>query len=341
MSGLLEEKYEKGAIDFIARHKLPFGKPYSKGQGSEAALAAAYVQNQTELIVIELIKRLVEKTGKRRLCFSGGVALNSSLNAKLLENGVVDDIFIIPAASDRGQSIGNALYGHKQLVGSLQHEPLRTDYFGRKYSEEEILAALNRRPSANVRKVIPRKNIVYKKQTNIAKATASLLSEGKIIGWFQGGSELGPRALGHRSIICDPRSSAMRDVLNERIKHRESFRPFAPSCLAEYASDYFEWKVPSPFMLFVVPIKEKYLDTIPAVSHIDNTGRLQTVTKKDNGLYYDLIQEFYSLTNCPVILDTSFNDNEPIVETPSDAVATFLSTDLDFLAIGDYLAWKE
>jgi carbamoyltransferase len=341
VGSFLAEKYEKGAADFIKKYKLPFGEPYSKGETQEGILAAAYVQRQTEQIILELITRLVKKTGKRRLCFSGGVALNSSLNAKLIHEKIVDAVFIIPAASDRGQPIGNALYGYQQLTGSQLKNPLQNDYFGRAYSDKEIVTALQRKHSAHVRKIIPTRKIFYEKQKDIAKNTAQLIADGKIVGWFQGGSELGPRALGHRSIICDPRNSSMRDILNKRIKHRESFRPFAPSCLAEFESDYFDFQGPSPYMLFVVPIKKNHLDTIPSVRHVDNTGRLQTVTRADNGIYYDLIREFYKITGVPVVLDTSFNDNEPIVETPGDAVTTFLSTDLDYLAIGDYLAWKE
>ncbi|MDP2683677.1 MAG: carbamoyltransferase C-terminal domain-containing protein [bacterium] len=341
VSSLLEEKYEKGTIDFVQKYHLPFGKPYNRGMTKGSKLAAAYVQKQTEVAIIELIKQLVKKTKKTKLCLCGGVALNSSTNAKLIQEKIIEDIFILPAASDRGQALGNAIYGYHKLSGDMPKFKLQNDYFGKEYTKKEILDALQRKDSAHVKKKIPRKNIVFKKQKNIVKATAQLIANGKIIGWFQGGSELGPRALGHRSIICDPRSSAMKDILNKRVKHREKFRPFAPSCLAEYASEFFNWSIPSPYMLFVVPIKKEYVKTIPAVRHVDGTARLQTVTKKGNGIYYDLIKEFHKLTGIPIVLNTSFNDNEPIVETPGDAVATFLSTDIDFLAIGDYLAWKK
>jgi carbamoyltransferase len=341
VNGSLENKYEKGAIDFIKQYKLPFGNPYSKGKTKAGILAASYIQRQTELVIVELVKRLVKKTGKRTLCYSGGVALNSSVNAKLIQEKIVDDIFIVPAASDRGQPIGNALYGYQKLVGQIPRNSLKNDYFGRKYSEAEILDALQIKHSAYVRKIVPTKKILYDKQKNIAKTTAKLIADGKIIGWFQGGSELGPRALGHRSIVCDPRNPLMKDILNRRVKHRETFRPFAPSCLAEHVSEYFDFPISSPYMLFVVPIKKNKLDTIPSVRHIDNTGRLQTVIKKDNDIYYSLIYEFYKATGISVVLNTSFNDNEPIVETPGNAIATFLSTEMDYLAIGDYLVWKE
>lgn len=168
-----------------------------------------------------------------------------------------------------------------------------------------------------------------------------MLAQNKIIGWFQGGSELGPRALGHRSILCNPKNKEIKKILNSKIKHREEFRPFAPSCLLEKMNEYFEFDRPSPFMLFSVPVRQNKINEIPAVVHIDNTARLQTVTKNDNDLFYDLITEFYKLTRTPILLNTSFNDREPIVETPSDAINTFLSTDLDFLAIGDYLVYKK
>lgn len=341
VNSLLSEKYEAGAIGFIRKNRLPFGKPYSQGITKQGMLTAAYVQKQTERIVIELIKRLVGKTGKRKLCLAGGVALNSCINTRLIQEKIVDDIFILPAASDRGQPLGNALYGYHKLTSSLPRNPLRHDYFGREYSQAEILAALQRDPDANVRKVVPKKNLVYEQQKNIAKITANLISEGKIIGWFQGGSELGPRALGHRGMVCDPRHQKMKQWLNERVKHREPFRPFAPSCLLEKAAQYYDFPLPSPYMLFVLPVREKYRSTIPAVTHVDYTGRLQTTTGKDNGIYHDLIKEFYRLTGVPVILETSFNDNEPIVETPGDAVSTFLRTEIDYLAIGNYLVWKE
>lgn len=341
ISSLLEEKYEYGAMGFIAKHKLPFGEPYSRGKTQAGKLAAAYVQHQTEIITIELIKRLVNKTGKRKLCLSGGVALNSKVNAKLIQEKIVDEIFIVPASSDRGQPLGNALYGYHVLTGNVPKTPLRNDYFGRVYSNKEILDALQKKHNAHVGKDIPTRKLKYEKQINIVKIVAKLLAEEKIIGWFQGGSELGPRALGHRSILCDPRSMQMKDILNQRVKHREAFRPYAPSCLFEFTTEYFNWDIPSPFMLFVTPIKENYIQKIPVVAHVDGTGRLQTVTKEDNDLYYSLIKEFYRLTNIPVVLNTSFNNQEPIVETPWDAVTTFLNTDIDYLAIGNYLVWKD
>ncbi len=337
----LKEKYELGAVNYQLKEGLDFGSPYSLGKSTSGKRVASFIQEQTEIAVLKLIKELVKKTGKRNLCLAGGVALNSSINAKLIQNKIVDEIFILPAASDRGQPIGNALYGHQVISGHIPKQVLKSDYLGRSYSEKEILQALSRDPFANVAKIIPRKKLLFKKEKNIAKIAAKILADGKILGWFQGGSEFGPRSLGHRSILCDPRNPKMKQILNKRVKHRETFRPFAPSCMLEHMKDYFNFPVPSPFMLYVIPIKKTARKKIPSVTHVDGTGRLQTTTAEDNDIFHNLIKEFYALTTIPVILNTSFNDNEPIVETPADAVSTFLKTDIDYLAIGDYLAWKE
>lgn len=183
--------------------------------------------------------------------------------------------------------------------------------------------------------------IEYRKCDNIAQSTAQLLAQGKIIGWFQGGSEFGPRALGHRSILADPRKAEMKDILNERVKHRESFRPFAPSVLLEYSQEYFDLDIPSPFMLLVANVHKEKQGIIPAVTHVDGTARLQTVTKEDNGIFYDLIDQFRRITGVPVILNTSFNvAGEPIVENPLDALTCFQNTMMDYLILHDYLIWK-
>jgi len=271
---------------------------------------------------------------------AGGVALNCSANAKLLQSGIVEDIFILPAASDKGQCIGNALYGFYKLEGYIPKNPLRNDYFGKEYSEKEIVSVLQRK-KGYIEKHIPTNcTFQFEKQKNIAKTVAQILSEGKIVAWFQGKNELGPRALGHRSILCDPRKLEFRDKLNQQVKHRELFRPFGASCLLEKTSEFFEYDRPSPYMLFAVPTKSDKVNKIPAVVHRNETSRIQTVTKEDNGIFYDLIKEFYDLTGIPLILNTSFNSQEPIVETPENALSTFLKTKVDYLAIGNYLVWK-
>lgn len=339
--GALNQKYEKGVIELAKKHSLDFGPIYSKGNHPKSADVAAYIQKETERILFELISELVRKTKKQKLCMAGGVALNYSANAKLLQSGIVEDIFVLPAASDRGQCIGNALYGFWKLEGYIPKNPLRNDYFGKEYSEEEIISVLIRE-KGYIEKHIPTCcGFQFEKQDNITKVVAKLLTKGKIVGWFQGGSELGPRALGHRSILCDPRKSELKDILNQKVKHREPFRPFAPSCLLEKASEFFEVDRPFPYMLFAIPVKNEKKDKISGVVHIDKTSRIQTVTKEENDVFYELIKEFYNLTGIPMVLNTSFNSQEPIVETPENALSTFLKTEMDYLAIGNYLVWKK
>lgn len=337
----LNHKYEKGAKDFIRQNGLDFGSPFQKDKNNRSASGAAYIQKETEEIILTLINKLILKTSQKNLCLSGGVALNCNINSRILESNIINNIFIFPASSDRGQCIGNALYGYQKITGFIPRHALTNDYFGKEYSEEEILVALNKELGSSINKIVPGVELKFKKINNIAKKTAFLISEGKIIGWFQGGSELGPRALGHRSIICDPRSNKVKNTLNDRIKHRERFRPFAPACLEEKSQEYFMIDRPTPFMLLTPKVKNAFINKIPSVVHKDYTARLQTVNKKDNGIFYELINEFFKLTGCPVVLNTSFNNNEPIVETPSDAINTFKSTELDYLVLGNYLVWKK
>ena len=186
------------------------------------------------------------------------------------------------------------------------------------------------------------KSFKFKKCKDICKETAGLLAKGKIIGWFQGGSEIGPRALGHRSILCAPFPLKMKQILNTKIKHREEFRPFAPSILKECLNEYFEIKNDSPFMLKVAKTRRAMWNKVPAIMHINKTARIQTVTAKDNNIYYKLIKNFYKITDVPVILNTSFNDSgEPIIENPKDAMVMFCKTQIDYLVMGNYLVWKE
>lgn len=339
--GALNYKYERGVLEFAERYSLDLGPPYTRGTHPKSADVAAHIQKELERILIELVSELVKRTGKKKLCMAGGVALNCSANTKLLRAGIVEDIFVLPDASDKGQAMGNALYGFYKLEGYIPRNPLRNDYFGRQYPEEEIISVL-RREKGYIEKHIPtRCGFRFVKQDSIVKTVAELLTEGKIIGWFQGNSELGPRALGHRSILCDPRKIDLKDMLNQKVKYRENFRPFAPSCLSEKASEYFECDRPFPYMLFALPVKLSKIDRIPVVVHIDGTSRIQTVSKEDDGIFYDLIKEFYKLTGVPMVLNTSFNSREPIVETPENALSTFLKTDMDYLAIGDFLVWKK
>ncbi len=286
------------------------------------------VQKATEDALIEMARHLYRISPSKNLCYAGGVGLNSVANKKILDNTPFERIFIQPGACDSGIALGCALHGahiiHREPPGKYR---LRNAYLGRAYSEEEILADLDQV-----------KNIRFRKERDVALKAAELLAGGKILGWFEGGSEIGPRALGHRSIICDPRKPEMKDTLNARVKHREGFRPFAPSVLLENASEYFDLDCESPYMLLIAEVKEDKRHLIPAITHVDGTARVQTVTREDNGRYYELISEFGRITNVPVILNTSYNiAGEPIVETPGDALKCFMSTEMDYLIIEDYI----
>lgn len=340
VEGDLNYTHEQGVIDFMRRKKVTFGMPYAKGKTDLSQHAAAYIQRQTEEIILNLVKHLVRKTGLKNLCIGGGVGLNCLTNTRLLHESEIENIFVLPASSDQGQALGNALYGYYFLTGQKSHITIETDYFGKSYSEKDILNTLKRHPWYISNKIIPNKEFKYSKKNNVEKVAAQLIAVGKIVGWFQGGSELGPRALGNRSILADPRDLNSKEKLNKKIKKREEFRPFAPSVLLEGSPSFFNIDIPSPFMLLAPKVKPEVAQLIPAVVHKDGTSRIQTVKKTQNERFYNLINEFYKITNIPLILNTSFNSQGPIVETPFNALATFLSTDMDFLIIDDYLISK-
>lgn len=287
-------------------------------------------QSEFEKGIIFLANRLHELTGSKNLCVAGGGGLNSIVNKKILDETPFENIFILPAATDDGNALGCALYGWHALAGGESRYRMKHAYLGRSY-HLEIPDQLGKHKLHQ--QALDKEELV--------RRTAQYLADGKIVGWFQGGSEFGPRALGHRSILADPRRAEMKDIMNERIKHRESFRPYAPSVLLEHSREYFDLSCPSPFMLLVADVKENQRQVIPAVVHVDGTARVQTVTSADNGLYYDLIQEFQRLTGVPVIFNTSFNDQGmPIVETPADAIDMFLNSPLDVLVLEDVILDK-
>ncbi|WTW91905.1 hypothetical protein OG216_00210 [Streptomycetaceae bacterium NBC_01309] len=248
-------------------------------------------------------------------------------------------MFVPPAASDRGQALGCALAAWHRLTGHMPHRPLADDYFGRTYTDTEIEQALRRDPRSGLveRRRTP---FTWRRESDIADTAAQLITAGNLIGWFQGCSELGPRALGNRSILADPRSTAASDALNHRIKHREPFRPFAPAVLADHAPGWFDLDVPSPFMLLAPTVRPEQRHRIPGVVHADGTARVQTVADHDNPAFAALLRRVHHRTGVPVVLNTSFNDCEPIVETPAHALATFQASGLDALCIGDYLVQR-
>ena len=288
---------------------------------------AASVQAVLEENYFALLNHVYHRTGQKALCLAGGVALNCAANGKIFEQTPFRDIYIQPAASDAGTSIGAALSVWHERLNQPRSFVMRHAYYGPQYSDREIHAELETA------------GVAYRRlsEAELVDATASEIAAGKVVGWFQGRMEFGPRALGNRSILADPRRAGMKDLLNSRIKHREHFRPFCPSVLAEAASDYFETGYPSPFMVTAYRIKSERLRDIPAVTHADGTGRLQTVDRESNPLYWKLIRRFGDITGVPVLLNTSFNENEPIVETPAQALDCFLRTRMDVLAIGPYM----
>lgn len=297
----------------------------------EYADLAFLIQNELEEILIKKVKYLVKKTGIKKLCIAGGVGLNSVANARILKETGIEDIFIVPAAGDTGQCLGNVYYGYYDILKETKHIPFSSVYLGFSYNLKEIEKEIKKNKGIKYTK--------YKEINELNKRVAKDLVDGKIIARFDGRSEFGPRALGNRSILMDPRKAENKDILNKRVKFRESFRPFAPSVLYEYSTEYFDLEQESPYMLLVAKVKRP--EIIPAVTHIDMSARIQTVKKEDNYNYYDLINEFYMLTGVPVLLNTSFNINgEPIVETPEDALNSFMTTNIDKLAIGLYLVEK-
>jgi carbamoyltransferase len=276
---------------------------------------------------LHLARWLQKETGMTKLAVAGGVALNSVMNGRILLETPFEEFFAQPAAADDGASLGSALevsvgkYGRPRPKGGFT-------YTGPEFTEAEMEQAL---VDAGVE---------YERMDDIAGHAAAKIADGKIIGWVQGRMECGPRALGNRSLLADPRHAESKERMNEKVKHREPFRPFAPSCLAERAGEYFVSDYPSPVMLLVFDVLEHQRAAVPAITHVDGTARVQTVSRADNPLYYELISKFDALTGVPMLVNTSFNDNnEPIVCTPQDAIACYLKTDVDALALGPF--WVE
>ena len=317
-----------GHVSAIERRLGPRRPPESEIESRHKDVAFA-VQDACEQAMMALARLAVEKTNCRNLCLAGGVALNSKANGKVLASGLVDRIFIQPAASDDGVALGAALAPYLEAEGRLPTTKMRHTYLGPEYDDGEI------------EKVLRTYKLRYTRFDDPAHATAELLATGKIVGWFQGRMEFGPRALGSRSILADPRDPEMNAKVNNAVKFREWWRPFAPSLLAEVAGDYLENASASPFMILTFPVKPEKRSTIPAVTHVDGSARPQTVDRAVSPLYWRLIDEFGKRTGVPVVMNTSFNlRGEPIVCTPTDAVRTFFSSGMDALVIGPFLVEK-
>jgi carbamoyltransferase len=321
----------------LARHfsdkmKKLFGpprEPHAEITQRDMDLAYA-MQHCFEEVFFHLANELHKRVPEENLAMAGGCALNSVANGKLFSRTPFRRTWIQPAAGDEGLAIGAALHTYHAVLQQPRQQQMNHAYLGPEFSDAQIESALK---SAGVK---------YERlgREPLLEAVSDQMVRGNVVGWFQGRMEWGPRALGNRSILTHPGLPNMKDVLNARIKHREWFRPFAPAILAEAQHEYFEHNHPSPYMLHVYKIRPEKRESLGAVNHVDNTGRLQTVTREENPLYYDLIQTFGKKTGIPVILNTSFNENEPIVCTPREAIDCFQRTKMDVLAIGSFFACK-
>ncbi|EAQ33893.1 putative nodulation protein [Nitrobacter sp. Nb-311A] len=327
----------------VPRWSAEFNQPYIvDGEGSwESSPSMRHwedlawqVQDDTEKVLLARANWLREATGARNLCIAGGVALNCVANGRIAREAGFENVWIQPAAGDDGIAIGCAYYGWLERLKQRRGFVMEHAYVGRSYTDAEVDAA-TQRPIVKVQTAAV-------KTSNVHAETAKLLADQKVIGWFQGRSEFGPRALGNRSLIADPRKAEMKDILNSRVKHRQPFRPFAPIVLAERMAEVFEGEEDSPFMLIAKAVRPEWRDRIPAVVHVDGTARVQTVRESTNPALYRLLKEFEELTGVPVLINTSFNvKGEPIVETPRDAMRCFLTTGIDHLVLHDTMISKK
>jgi len=307
----------------------PRRKPESKLEQRHADIAAS-LQKVTEEAVLRMADTLHRETGRKKLCMAGGVALNCVANGRVLREAPFEDIFIMPAAGDAGGAVGAAAYVYHTLLGNPREHAWDTAFLGPGWSTGQI------------RSYLDDNGIPYREmeRDELLKTTARLIADQKVVGWFQGRMEFGPRALGARSILADPRNPQNRDRVNLKIKFRESFRPFAPTVLEEKVSEWFQLDRPSPYMLLVAGVKKGR--RIPAVTHVDGSARIQTIARRENELFHDLIAEFERRTGCPVLVNTSFNvRGEPIVCSPHDAYTCFVRTDMDNLVMDRFVLDKK
>ncbi len=298
---------------------------------------AASLQAVYEERFFSLVRALGKRTGLRKLALAGGCALNSLANGKLFEKTDVRDVYIQANAGDAGTALGAALYVQHAILGAPRGFVMQHAYWGPRFSAEAIRRAIAEAipgSGGNDGHYGEIRVESIADDGRLTADTAAAIAGGEVVGWYQGRSEWGPRALGNRSILADPRRSDMKDLLNLKIKRRESFRPFAPSVLEERVADWFAESYPDPFMLKVYPIRPEKRPLVPAVTHADGTGRLQTVAHEANPLYWSLISQFETLTGVPMVLNTSFNENEPIVNTPAEGLSCFLRTRMDRLVLG-------
>lgn len=306
-------------------------------QNQHYADIAASIQKVTEELLLGMANHLYRETGLKRLCIAGGVGLNSVANARILKETPFEELYVQPAAGDGGGALGAALWAYNSLLGKPRDFAMSHAYWGRAYSDGEIAAFLRDNN-------IPHRQ--FEKEDELLDQVVERLVNGNVVGWSQGRFEWGPRALGNRSILADPRNPEMKDIVNAKIKFREPYRPFAPSVLAECAERYFDLPdvmrhYPARYMLYVVPVKQNQQANLPAITHVDGTGRLQTVFRDQSPRYYKLIERFGQATGVPVLLNTSFNlKGEPIVNTPANAFNTYRKSEMDALVLGNFLVEK-
>ena len=313
---------------FKPRFTEVFGAPRGRGEpilDRHRDLAFA-LQATIEETVLHVVRDLSKRNPSRNLCLVGGVALNCVANARILRDTDYESVWVPPCASDSGAPLGSALWHYHQTLGHARRTELTHAFYGQDYSDAEIVQALDAA------------GLPYRRLSDpeLVSRVARDISEGKIVGWFQGRSELGPRALGNRSILADPRNAAMKDRINRLVKHREPFRPFAPAVLEERVSEFFEIDATDPFMTLAPRVRPEKRNVIPAGVHLDGTSRIQTVSRAQNAKFYDLIHAFGDMTGVPVLINTSFNFQEPIVQRPEEAIACFLRTSLDRLVLGNF-----
>ncbi len=330
-------KYENHIPSVGNLYSAAFVKEFGPPRNNTEALSAYHkdlatsVQRVTEELIFYILRKLKERTGMKNICIAGGVAQNSVANGKVAEATGFEGVYIPSAGHDAGISMGSALYLYNDVLEQPRSAPIYSAYTGSKFTNDEIELFLQSR------------GVHYRRLSNdeLYDVVTNKLIEPGVVGWFNGRAEFGPRALGARSIIADPRNPKAKDLLNLKIKRRESFRPFAPSVLKEYSGEYFTKSDEVPFMEKVFPVKPEKHAVIPAVTHVDGTGRLQTVDKKISPMYYGLIDAFRKKTGVPILLNTSFNENEPIVNTPAEALDCFLRTQMDMLVLENCVITRE
>ena len=326
--------YDYGLTMTNRRFERLFGRPPREPEGVLEQFhkdVAASIQKVTDVLMVRMANHLYEQTKLDQLCLAGGVALNCVANAKVLKQTPFKELFIQPAAGDAGGAVGTAYHIYNTLLGNDRNFVFGDVFLGPEFPETEIRDYLD---SLGVEYTVHSRD-------DLLREGARLISEQNVVGWFQGRMEWGPRALGNRSILADARNPENQSKVNQKIKFRESFRPFAPAVLLEKASEYFDCEIPSPYMLLTAQVREDKR-CIPAVTHVDGSARLQTVARDENPLFHDLIEEFYRQTGCPVIINTSFNvRGEPIVCTPHDALKCFMRTNMDCLVMGNCILDKK